>query len=233
VTILDVTHPDQIVVDALRRGDERSFRDLVHAHHASMVRVAAGFVPSHAVAEEVVQDTWLAVIKGISSFEGRYGSSLKTWIFTILVNQARTRGERERRITPMSSLLGGTDVDGDRDGDESTVDPDRFLPNDHRWGGHWSSPPRRFDPTAGEIEDDELRRVIESAVAVLPASQQRVVWLRDVQGWTSVEVCDALNLSEANQRVLLHRGRAKVRAALEQHLDGLRTSDHHGSETAA
>lgn len=219
MAILDVMHPDQTLVDALRAGDERAFRRLVESHHAAMIRVATGFVPSHAVAEEVVQDTWLAVIKGIASFEGRNGSSLKTWIFTILANQARTRGTRERRITPMSSLIGGTD--GDSDGEQSTVDPDRFLPDGHRWAGHWSSPPRRFDPTAGEIEDDELRRIVETAIATLPASQQRVVWLRDVQGWTSTEVCDALDVSEANQRVLLHRGRAKVRAALERHLDTL------------
>jgi RNA polymerase sigma-70 factor, ECF subfamily len=220
VTVIDAKHPDQTVVDALRSGDERAFRRLVETHHATMVRVATGFVPSHAVAEEVVQDTWLAVITGISSFEGRNGSSLKTWIFTILSNQARTRGARERRITPMSSLIGGADG-AEGDDDQRSVEPDRFLPDGHRWAGHWSNPPRRFDPTAGEIEDDELRHIVETAIATLPANQQRVVWLRDVQGWASTEVCDALDITEANQRVLLHRGRAKVRAALERQLDTL------------
>ena len=225
MTLLDAKHPDQTVVDALRDGDERAFRRLVETYHATMVRVATGFVPSHAVAEEVVQDTWLAVVKGISSFEGRNGSSLKTWIFTILANQARTRGARERRITPMSSLIGAADGVSDSDDDHRSVEPDRFLPDGHRWAGHWSNPPRRFDPTAGEIEDDELRHIVETAIETLPPTQQRVVWLRDVQGWTSVEVCDALDLTEANQRVLLHRGRAKVRAALERQLDTL-SPDH-------
>jgi RNA polymerase sigma-70 factor, ECF subfamily len=226
VTVVDAMHPDQTVVDALRAGDERAFRRLVETHHATMIHVATGFVPSHAVAEEVVQDTWLAVIKGISSFEGRNGSSLKTWIFTILANQARTRGARERRITPMSSLIGASDGASGSDDDHRSVDPDRFLPDGHRWAGHWSSPPRRFDPTAGEIEDDELRSVVETAIATLPPTQQRVVWLRDVQGWASTEVCDALDITEANQRVLLHRGRAKVRAALERQLDTLSHDNH-------
>ena len=221
MTLLQAKHPDQTVVDALRDGDERAFRQLVETHHATMIRVATGFVPSHAVAEEVVQDTWLAVIKGIPSFEGRNGSSLKTWIFTILANQARTRGAREHRITPMSSLIGSAGGARDGDDDQCSVDPDRFMPDGHRWAGHWSNPPRRFDPTAGEIEDDELRHIVETAIAMLPPTQQRVVWLRDVEGWTSTEVCDALDLTEANQRVLLHRGRAKVRAALEDHLDTL------------
>jgi RNA polymerase sigma-70 factor, ECF subfamily len=216
-TVLETTHPDQLVVDALRAGDERAFRRLVQAHHASMVRVASGYVPSRSVAEEVVQDTWLAVIRGLPSFEGR--SSLKTWMFTILVNQARTRGERESRTVPFSSMSGASDDD-----DGPTVDPDRFLPHDHRWGGHWASPPRRLDPTAGHLEDDETCRTVEAAIAALPANQQRVVWLRDVQGWTSAEVCEALELTEANQRVLLHRGRAKVRAALECHLDAVAAS---------
>ena len=208
--MLATAHPDQAVVDALCAGDERAFRKLVGAHHATMVRVAAGFVPSRAVAEEVVQDTWLAVVKGLASFEGR--SSLKTWIFTILVNQARTRGEREQRTTPFSSLARGVADDG------PTVDPDRFL-TEGEWVGHRSRPPQPFDPTSAHLDDDETRRVVEEAIASLPANQQRVVWLRDVEAWAATEVCEALGLSEANQRVLLHRGRAKVRAALEPHFE--------------
>jgi len=207
--MLDHAHPDRALVVALQAGDEGAFRTMVARHHASMVRVAMGHVPSRAVAEEVTQDTWLAVIKGLPTFEGR--SSLKTWIFTILVNQARTRGQREHRSTPFSSV-GGDDGD-----DGPTVDPDRFL-RDGQWAGHWSQPPTRFDTTSDRLEDDETRAVVEQTIAALPANQQRVVWLRDVEGWTAAEVCEALELSEANQRVLLHRGRAKVRAALERHL---------------
>ncbi len=207
--MLEQAHPDGALVAALHDGDERAFRTVVGRHHAAMVRVALGFVPSRAVAEEVAQDTWLAVIKGLPSFEGR--SSLKTWIFTILVNQARTRGRREHRSVPFSSV-GGDDGDAG-----PTVDPDRFL-SDGQWVGHWSHPPTPFDTTGGRLEDAETRAVVEQAVAALPANQQRVVWLRDVEGWTAAEVCDALELTEANQRVLLHRGRAKVRAALERHL---------------
>lgn len=207
--MLEQAHPDGALVAALHDGDENAFRTVVGRHHAAMVRVALGFVPSHAVAEEVAQDTWLAVIKGLPSFEGR--SSLKTWIFTILVNQARTRGRREHRSVPFSSV-GGDDGDAG-----PTVDPDRFL-SDGQWVGHWSHPPTPFDTTGGRLEDAETRAVVEQAVAALPANQQRVVWLRDVEGWTAAEVCDALELTEANQRVLLHRGRAKVRAALERHL---------------
>ena len=200
-------------MDALCAGDERAFRKLVGAHHATMVRVAAGFVPSRAVAEEVVQDTWLAVVNGVASFEAR--SSLKTWIFTILVNQARSRGEREQRTTPFSSLARGAADDAG-----PTVDPDRFL-TEGEWVGHWSRPPQPFDPTSAHLEDNETRRVVEEAIATLPVNQQRVVWLRDVEAWGAHEVCEALGLSEANQRVLLHRGRAKVRAALEPHFDSL------------
>ena len=219
MTLLETMHPDQQVIDALRAGDEDAFACLLRTHHGAMVRVAAGYVPCLAVAEEVAQDTWMAVIKGISSFEGRHGSSLKTWIFAILVNQARTRGERERRTTPLSSLPGASAGDDGAGTGERAVEPDRFLPAGHRWSGHWASPPQRFDPTADDIAGGELHDLIAAAIAELPGHMGQVVGLRDVHGWTSAEVCRALDLSEANQRVLLHRGRSKLRAVLERHLD--------------
>jgi RNA polymerase sigma-70 factor (ECF subfamily) len=213
VSELTTGHPDREVVEALCRGDEIQFRALVHRHHRAMVSVAANYVPSRAIAEEVVQDTWIAVVKQLDRFEGR--SSLKTWIFAILVNQARNRGAREQRSVPMSSLV-------DLGPDEPAVDPGRFNGADHpQWPGHWSQPPRPLDSYPADVLGRaETTRAIEAAIAALPVNQQRVVWLRDVEGWSSIEVCEALGISEANQRVLLHRGRSKVRAALETILEG-------------
>lgn len=176
-----------------------------------MLRLARTYVSSTAVAEEVVQEAWLGVVQGIDRFEGR--SSLRTWIYRILVNTAKTRGAREGRSVPFASLAG--------DEGEPSVDPDRFLPADHdRFPGHWSSFPPSFDDVpeerllSGETLD-HVRRVIDE----LPPAQAQVIRLRDVQGWTSQEVCNALELTETNQRVLLHRARTKVRAALERYLD--------------
>jgi RNA polymerase sigma-70 factor (ECF subfamily) len=213
VSALTTGHPDREVVEALCRGDEVQFRALVNRHHRAMVAVAANYVPSRAIAEEVAQDTWIAVVTQLDRFEGR--SSLKTWIFAILVNQARNRGAREQRSVPMSSLV-------DLGPDEPAVDPGRFNGADHpRWPGHWSEPPRPLESyPADALERAETTRAVEAAIAALPVNQQRVVWLRDVEGWSSVEVCEALGISEANQRVLLHRGRSKVRAALEATLEG-------------
>jgi len=211
VSVIDAGHADRDVVDALLRGDEQQFRALVGRHHRAMVHVAQRYVPSHAVAEEVAQDAWVAVVTSLPRFEGR--SSLKTWIFTILVNQARSRGVREHRSVPFSSL-------GDDGPDEAAVSPDRFNGPDHRWAEHWAQPPRRIDDLPEErLDNDQTRRAVEDAIAALPVNQQRVVWLRDVEGWSAEEVCAALELTEANQRVLLHRARAKVRAALEVALE--------------
>jgi RNA polymerase sigma-70 factor (ECF subfamily) len=195
---------DAALAAALRAGDEAAFRGLVLRHHAALVRLARASVSSHAVAEEVAQETWLAVIQGIDRFEGR--SSLKSWIFAILVNRARSRGVREQRIVPMSSLGG----DGD---DGPAVDADRFVAAGQRWGGHWSSPPVPW-------EEPAERLIAKEAIERLPTQQRAVVSLRDVEGWSSAEVCALMELSEGNQRVLLHRGRARVRAALEDHFGG-------------
>jgi RNA polymerase sigma-70 factor (ECF subfamily) len=202
---------DAALVAALRAGDEGAFRGLVLRHHAALVRLARASVSSHAVAEEVAQETWLAVIQGIDGFEGR--SSLKSWIFAILVNRARSRGVREKRTVPMSSL-GGKGDDG------PAVDADRFVPAGQRWGGHWCSPPVPWEGPAERLIAKETLGVVADAIKQLPARQRAVVSLRDVEGWSSEEVCALLELSEGNQRVLLHRGRARVRAALEDHLAG-------------
>jgi RNA polymerase sigma-70 factor, ECF subfamily len=195
----------------LRAGDEIAFRDLVTCHHRSMRRVARTFVSSDAVADEVVQETWLAIIKGLDRFEGR--SSLKSWMFRILVNRAQTRGVREHRTTPFSSLLEGGPEGG------PTVDPDRFLPPDHPVAGYWSvTPSRFFELPEDRLLAQETAQLVGRAIDRLPARQQDVIRLRDVEGWDSGEVCLCLGISAANQRVLLHRARAAVRAELEEYL---------------
>lgn len=199
---------ERALVAALRRGEEGAFETLIDAYSPALLRVAMGFVRNRAVAEEVVQDCWLGVVRGIDRFEGR--SSLKSWIFKILTNTAQTRGERERRTVPLSSLRGSGESNG------AAVDPDRFFSADHdRYPGHWALGPTRW-PTPDEgLLAGETRQVILRAIEELPIAQQAVITLRDIQGWPSEEVCAALELSEGNQRVLLHRARAKVRAALE------------------
>jgi RNA polymerase sigma-70 factor (ECF subfamily) len=201
---------DAVVVAALRRGDEAVFGELVMAYSNSLLRLAQDFVRTRSVAEEVVQDTWLAVLSGIDRFEGR--SSLKTWLFRILVNKAKTRGVREARTVPFSSL--------DTEGDERAVPEERFRGSDNQWAGHWASPPRSLDTVPEHrLLAREARQRIAEGLETLPESQRIVVTLRDVAGWDADEVCDALGLSEGNQRVLLHRGRAKLRAALEQYIE--------------
>lgn len=185
------------LVAALRAGDERAFMALVDAYTPGMRRLALTFVRTPAVADEVVQDTWLGVLRGLDRFQGR--ASLKTWIFTIVANIARTRAVREARSVPFSSFA---------DENEPSVDPERFLPE-----GQWASPPEPWQP----LLDAEARDVIERAIAALPMQQQQVIELRDVEGWSSQEVRDVLDLSEVNQRVLLHRARSKVRAAIEDY----------------
>jgi RNA polymerase sigma-70 factor (ECF subfamily) len=199
-------------VAALRRGDEHAFVDLVRTHHAALVRLARASVSSDAVAEEVAQETWLAVIEGIDRFEGR--SSLKTWIFSILVNKARTRGVRDKRVVPLSSL-------GGRGDDAPAVDPDRFVREGQRWGGHWSQPPVPWTQgPADRLIARETMEVTAQAIAQLPSRQRAVITMRDVDGWSSGETCALLELTEGNQRVLLHRARSQVRCALEEHLGG-------------
>ena len=200
------------LVVALRAGDEHAFRELVARHHAALIRLARASVSSDSVAEDVAQETWLAVIQGIDRFEGR--SSLKTWIFRILVNRARSRGVREHRVVPLSSLGG----DGAADA-PAAVDPERFVQTGQRWAGHWCAPPVPWtDEPAASAVGNETIDAVAHAIDRLPPQQREVVTLRDVEGWTAAEVCALLELSESNQRVLLHRGRSRVRSALERHL---------------
>ena len=197
------------MVDRLRAGDESAFREIVRRHHQAMVHFAETFVPSRAVAEEVAQEAWLGVIKGIDRFEGR--AALSTWIFRIVANIARTRGEREHRTVPMATLS-----DELADGAPS-VPPDRFSGPAGR--GEWANPPPHWSDLPDEhlLSGHTFERVAEIA-AQLSETQRRVFMLRDVEGWSSAEVCNLLDLSEVNQRVLLHRARSRVRAGLEDEL---------------
>ena len=201
------------LVEALRGGDEGAFVALIDQYQAPLVRLAMVYVDDRSVAEEVVQETWMGVLRGLDRFEGR--SSLKTWVFRILTNRAKTRGQREGRTVPFSAL--GAELDPS----EPALEPERFLPADHpKWPGHWASPLKSWgdDPEARLLSGETLG-YIQVAVDTLPPSQRTVILLRDVEGWAYDEVCSLLGISESNQRVLLHRARSKVRRALEQYLD--------------
>ena len=187
---------DGELLGRLRAGDERAFVTLVRRHHAVMLRLAAGYVPSMAVAEEVVQDTWLGVLRGIAAFEGR--SSVRTWLFRILVNRARTAGARERRSVAIGDSV-------------PAVDQSRFDAT-----GHWAAPPERWVEEAEDrVDAAKLADRLRSAIGDLPGRQREVVLLRDVEGLSSEEVCGVLEISEGNQRVLLHRARSRLRQVLE------------------
>lgn len=208
------------LLERLRRGDERAFLELVDELHSGLIRVAMLYVRTHDVAEEVVQESWIAVLEGLRRFEGR--SSLKTWISHIVANQARTRAVREARCLPFSSF--DESVARELADTSPSVAPERFTRSaesgDGARGGHWAAPPRDWRRGSAEraLLDAETLRFLEVALDTLPAAQKMVVTLRDVEGWESDEVCNALGLSETNQRVLLHRGRARLRAMLERHL---------------
>ncbi len=204
---VEVAADDRILVESLREGDERAFEALVERYHGSLVRIALLHVRDRAVAEEVAQETWLIVLEGIGRFESR--SSLKTWIFHILVNRAKTRGIREGRQVPVSALAGDDDPD---------VPLDRFLPpDDPRRPLGWASPPRAW-PEARLLARETVAQVRE-AIAQLPPAQQAVIGLRDVEGHSAKEVADALGISAANERVLLHRARSRVRRKLEEYFE--------------
>lgn len=204
--------PDAALLARLRCGDELAFRTLVERYSAMMLRVARLHVRDRQAAEEVVQETWLAVVKGLERFEER--STLKTWLFRILTNRAKSRGEREARCVPFSAL-----VAADVAGDDPAVSPDRFQGPDARYPGGWAAPPPRWETLPHErlLSQETLQRV-EEAIELLPPAQREVIRLRDIDGWDSDEVCELLGLSHGNQRVLLHRARSKVRAALERYL---------------
>lgn len=198
---------DGDLLAALRGGDEAAFSALVQRYHGPLVRLAQQYVRDRQVAEEVVQDTWLAVLQGIDRFEQR--SSFKTWLFRILVNQAKTRGVRERRSTPFATLAAR-----ELDGPDPAVEPERFGT-----GGAWSAPPRAWEHEPEErLLAQETLGALARAIEALPPAQREVIRLRDVDGWDAAEVCEALGLTDGNQRVLLHRARSKVREALEREL---------------
>jgi RNA polymerase sigma-70 factor (ECF subfamily) len=202
---------DQSLVERARDGDEDAFAVLVRRYTPMLMRLARMYVPTDALAEDVVQETWVGVLRGIDRFEGR--SSFKTWLFRILVNRAKTRGVREHRSIPFASVGGGDGVEGDGlEGDGPTVDPSRFTRE-----GAWTSAPAdwRDDPELS-LESDEALRITREAIAELPERQRIVITLRDLEGLSSDEVRNVLDVSETNQRVLLHRARAKVRKALEE-----------------
>lgn len=197
------------LVEALRAGDEAAFAQLVREYQPSLVRVARIYVPTQAAAEEVAAETWLAVLNGLDRFEGR--SSLRTWIFRILTNIAKTRAQRDRRTLPFSALQDPGRVP------EAALDADRFLDPEHpRWPGHWAVRPEPWPEDA--LVAAETRTIVAEAIEALPPAQRAVITLRDVEGWSSEEVRNALELSETNQRVLLHRARSKVRRTLESYL---------------
>jgi RNA polymerase sigma-70 factor, ECF subfamily len=207
------------LIAALRRGDADAFAMLVDRHSSAMVRVAMAYVPTRAAAEEVVQETWIAVMRGIDRFEGR--ASLKTWIFRILTNTALRAGARERRSIPFSALA------KEEDTAEPSVDPDRFLPADHAlFPGHWAIMPTRWPTPEEGLLAGETREVIAAAIAELPVAQRTVIALRDVEGWSSEEVAGALEVSAGNQRILLHRARSRVRNAIEHYYGAVEEIDY-------
>ena len=196
------------LVTALRSGVENAFAQLVDTHGAAMLRVVRLYVREEAVAQEVVQDAWLAFLRGLDRFEQR--SSLRTWLFSILVNIAKTRAVREHRTVPFSSL--GPAQEG------PSLPPESFGGPEDDWPGHWSQPPKEWDTPLQSVLAREARQTIAAAIEQLPDMQRAVVSLRDVEGWSSEEVCNVLGLSETNQRVLLHRARTRLREALDRDL---------------
>jgi RNA polymerase sigma-70 factor, ECF subfamily len=209
ITRARVAHSDEQTVAALRAGDERTFRDLFARSDPMMKTVARTYVASDAVAEEIVQETWVAIVTGIERFEGR--SSLGTWIFSILTNQAKKHSAREQRAVPFSCVAPS-------DNHEPAVGPDRFQTDDEAWPGHWATPPRPWQKPERRLLSLEARARLKAALAQLPERQRLIVGLRDVEGCSAEEVCELLGLSQANQRVQLHRGRSRLRSVLEEYV---------------
>jgi RNA polymerase sigma-70 factor (ECF subfamily) len=205
---------DRDLVAALRAGDETVFARLVREHAPGLLRVARNYVSTQSVAEEVVQETWLAVLRSLGRFEGR--SSFKTWLYRILMNTAISRGEREARSIPFATLAGESDEG------EPAVDPSRFQ-TEGRWAGHWAAPVESWASPERRLLDAEAREVIDRTIAQLPTAQAVVITMCDVEGFAPDEVCNVLGVSLTNQRVLLHRARARVRQALEDYMGETRS----------
>lgn len=207
------------LIERLRARDETAFVELINRYHGYLLPLANYFVSNRAVAEEVVQEAWLAVLTGIDRFEGR--SSFKTWISRIVMNLGRTRGVRESRMVTFSEF-----ADKESSGPEPAVDPERFQVATDEYPDHWSVAPRPWnsDPET-QLLTGETMKVLEGAIQTLPEVQQVVLTMRDINGWTAEEVCNALEISETNQRVLLHRARSKVRGTLENHFSNSGRAD--------
>jgi RNA polymerase sigma-70 factor (ECF subfamily) len=200
---------DSNEVDDMRRGSEAAFRTLVGRHHDTLLRVARTWVRDASLAEEVVQQTWIEVLEGHGVFEGL--SSVRTWLCGICINLARARLRSEGRTVPMSSLA------PEGDSEEMAVDPSRFLGPDSHWAGHWLSAPRPWSQSPEEAaQDRELGARLSDAIDRLPPAQRMVVTLRDVEGLSGAEVSELMGLSEGHQRVLLHRGRSRLRGMLDE-----------------
>jgi len=207
--------PDELhLLERLRKGDEAAFASLVDRHHGALIRLAMAYVSDHSIAEEVVQETWIGVLEGLDRFEGR--SSLKTWIFRILTNKAKTRGVRESRHVSFSPLEAS-----DENPEEPAVDPMRFQTTGH-WAGYWVSYPQPWDENTPEklLLSQEGTTFLEQAIEALPPKLRQIIVMRDVEGLSSEEACNILEISETNQRVLLHRARSRVRKTLEKYLEG-------------
>jgi RNA polymerase sigma-70 factor, ECF subfamily len=201
--------PDDVLADRLRKGDESAFKTILDAWSPAMLRLARSFVSTNASAEEVVQDAWVAVIRGIDGFEGR--SSLKKWIFKIVVNTAKKRGIRESRTVPFGSLLA--------EDEGPTVEPDRFRTANDPYPGHWKpgQKPQRWSEPENAVERAEVAKIIAQVLSELPDRNRILITLRDMEGYSSEEVCELLDISPGNQRVILHRSRAAVRGKLEEY----------------
>ena len=207
--------PEEIgMLERLRQGDEAAFASLVDRHHGALLRLAMAYVSDRSIAEEVVQETWMGVLEGVDRFEGR--SSLKTWIFRILTNKAKTRGVRESRHVSFSPLAAS-----EENPEEPAVDPTRFQTTGH-WAGYWVSYPQPWDENTPEklLLSQEGTTFLEQAIEALPPKLRQIIVMRDVEGLSSEEACNILGISETNQRVLLHRARSRVRKTLEKYLEG-------------
>jgi len=210
---------EDVLIRRLRDGDEATFTALVQQYHGAMIRVALGFVRDAATSEEVAQEAWEGVLKGLPSFEHR--SSLKSWIFSIVVHKAKTRAVRDARSIPFSALAAQ-----EASSTEPAVDPSRFLGDDARWPGHWAQPPAGWgdDPEARLLGSEFTGRLARILDTLSPA-QRAVIVLRDVAGYETAETCNTLGVSETNMRVLLHRARSKVRNALERYFDETKSTE--------
>lgn len=207
------TDAEQQLIASLRGGDEEAFDELVTRHHSALIRMAMGYVADREVAEEVVQDTWMAVIEGLGRFEGR--SSLRTWIFGIMIHKAKDRGVREKRHTNFSSF---ESMDEES---EETIDPSRFYQSGE-WAGHWVFPPQPWDDQTPEklLASQQAVTAMNRAIEALPPTLKDVLILRDVEGVEAKEACEILKITETNLYVRLHRARERVRQAVETYLEG-------------